>query len=1044
LKHTCALLLTLVVLCFSPSLLSQSTNATISGMVLDQSGKAIPDADLIILNEATAVQYPSKTNNVGIYTISILPPGQYRLEVSKTGFKTVIKPDVVLNVQSAISLNFTLPVGAASESITVDAGSSLVNTVDASVSTVVDQKFVENMPLNGRSFQDLISMTPGVVTQSPQASSSIGFRGDFSINGQRTESNYYTIDGVSGNVSAGNGQGTAQAAAGGAISASTALGTTQSLLSVDALQEFRVESSTYAAEFGRSPGGQLVFLTRSGTKTLHGSAFDYLRNNFFDANDWFNDHNDVPPTALRQNDFGGTLGGPVWIPGLSSARQALFFFFSYEGLRLTQPQAASTQFVPDNYLRSAAPIALQPFLNAFPQPTHGPQDQDFGSQSSPNLATFIKPYSLPSSIDSTSIRVDHALNQKLALFFRYAYAPSGSTTRTLSTVTNTIVDTTTYTFGATSQLRDNFANEFRVGFATSKSAIQRGLDSFGGAQTLDLASAIGFDSSAGSTPAATVQLSFAGIGTTNIQIANRQNHADQWNVTDAVSLTTGKHSLKFGIDYRHYTAPLNPPSLFANTGFNNVQAVLSNKTSTLNLQRYLSSTPVMNEIAAYAQDQWKLSTGLTLSLGVRWEADPPPTEANGNDAYTVLGNIGSPATLTLAPRGTRLWKTSWYNFAPRLGVAWIAHPDPQWQTVIRAGGGAFFDSLDQIATNGFESVGFYALKSYANSPLPVTDAQTDFAVSVTPPYSAPIYAFPSHLQLPYTLQWNTSLEQSFGKAQSLSLSYVGANGRRLPATQQMSISAFNPNIGTLLYLAPGITSNFQSLQLKFQRTLTHGINVLTSYTWAHNIDFGSNAAALSQVRGNSDYDVRHNLQGGVSWEIPRVIGHSRIVQVLSDEWGFDGRVLIRSAFPVTLSGNLITDPSTGIQYYGNVNLIEGQPIYLYNSAFPGRREVNKGAFVAASSGTGTAPRNFVRAFGESQLNTAIRRSFPLSQRISLNFRVEAFNILNHPNFGYVDPTLTDITFGQATKMLNASLGTVSSLYQQGGPRSMQFALSLHF
>jgi hypothetical protein len=237
---------------------SQTTNATISGGVTDPSGNFILDANVEIANDATGVVYSARTNGSGMYLVPILPPGHYHVQVSKPGFKTIIKADVILNVQSAIALNFVLPVGATSESITVDATSSLINTTEVSVSTVIDQKFVENIPLNGRSFQDLISMTPGVVTQNPQAGGSIQYQGDFSINGQRTESNYYMIDGVSANTGPGSPNGSAQAGTTGSISASTSLGTTQTLISIDALQEFRISSSSYSAEYGRTPGGDLA------------------------------------------------------------------------------------------------------------------------------------------------------------------------------------------------------------------------------------------------------------------------------------------------------------------------------------------------------------------------------------------------------------------------------------------------------------------------------------------------------------------------------------------------------------------------------------------------------------------------------------------------------------------------------------------------------------------------------------------------------------------------------------------------------------------
>jgi Carboxypeptidase regulatory-like domain len=198
-------LLLLLVLCLvAPCVLSQSTSATISGGITDPTGNFITGASVLIVNDETGILYSVRSNSSGMYFVPILPPGHYHLQISKQGFKTIIKPDVVLNVQSAVALNFVLPIGATSQSITVEAGSSLLNTTDATVSTVIDRKFVENIPLNGRSFQDLISMTPGVVTQSPQTQyQAPGQNGDFSVNGQRTESNNYSVDGVSGNISAG-------------------------------------------------------------------------------------------------------------------------------------------------------------------------------------------------------------------------------------------------------------------------------------------------------------------------------------------------------------------------------------------------------------------------------------------------------------------------------------------------------------------------------------------------------------------------------------------------------------------------------------------------------------------------------------------------------------------------------------------------------------------------------------------------------------------------------------------------------------------------
>jgi Carboxypeptidase regulatory-like domain/TonB-dependent Receptor Plug Domain len=1037
--------LLLIVAFLVPSyLVSQSTSATISGGITDPAGNFIVGASVDIANDETGVLYSVRTNSSGMYFVPILPPGHYHVQVSKQGFKTIIKSDVVLNVQSAIALNFVLPIGATSESVTVEAGSSLLNTTDASVSTVVDRKFVQNMPLNGRSFQDLISMTPGVVTQSPQTTNqTVGFNGDFSVNGQRTESNYYTVDGVSGNILAGNGNGGPQAAVSGALGGATALGTTQSLVSVDALQEFRVVSSTYSAEYGRTPGGQFSLVTRSGTNIFHGSAFDYLRNNFFDANDWFNNHYGTPISALRQNDFGGTFGGPLRIPHLYNGKNKSFLFGSYEGLRLTQPQAASIQYVPDTNLRKSAALELQPILNAFPLPSSN--GVDYGT-----LAQFIAPYSLPGKIDSTSVRWDQTFASKHSLFFRYGYTPSFTSSRSLSQLLKTHIDTQTYTFGVTSQPSRSITNELRIGYARGDSTHQSSLDSFGGASPINLAQTMG----AGGYPNAEpiFELIFPGVGTSALETTNASNRSRQWNVVDALSWSLGHHQIKFGADYRRFRAPTAPVTPIVEGLFETSQSLENNSANLLILENTLSSEPILNETAFFAQDEWRATPRLNLSMGLRWEIDPPPTGGDGRDAYTVQGSTSNPSTLALAPLGTPLWKTSWYNFAPRLGVAWTAHNQPGRETIVRAGLGVFFDTGNQEAIKGFQGVGFLAYNILTNQPLPATASQLDFTPNANPPYtSASVYAFPPHFQLPYTLEWNVSLQQALGRAQALTFSYVASNGRRLIQEQQLSLSSLNSNFGTVYYYPNGVTSNYQALQVQFQRSINRGVHALGSYTWSHSLDYGSNNAALPLMRGNSDFDVRNNFQGGLSWDLPDA-SKNKMAGAFLNDWGVDGRLNAREGFPITLNGNLLTDPTNGSQYYSGVNYYPLRSIYLYGSQYPGGRVLNGGAnneinpaFTApAGTTSGNAPRNFVRGFGATQINLAARKEFPLTEGFRLQFRAETFNLLNHPNFGYVDPTLSDATFGQATKMLNQSLGTVSSLYQQGGPRSMQFALKLVF
>jgi hypothetical protein len=1033
--------------------LAQSTDATISGVVVDPAGKVIPDAAIEIVNDATGVHYSSETNGAGIYAVTILPPGQYRIQVSKIGFKTLIKPDVILNVQSAVALNFTLPIGATSESITVEAGSPAINTTDGSVSTVIDEKFVENIPLNGRSFQDLILLTPGIVTNTPQQTSGLGGSGEFSVNGQRTESNSYTVDGVSANT------GAAFFVTGGAPSgslpASTALGTTQALVSVDALQEFRVESSTYSAEYGRNPGGQFAMVTRSGTNDWHGSVFDYFRNDALDANSWFND-NTVPITpksAERQNDFGGTFGGPASIPRIYNGKNKTFFFFSYEGLRLVQPQDVTINAVPDLTLRQSAPAPLDQVLNAFPLPT--PNTPSLGG----GLAEYVGGWSTPSQLDSVSLRLDHAIGDHTRIFFRYSQTPSKSVSRgnsqlngtgyeSPSVVTASSYEPRTFTLGVTSELPGRLSNDLRANLTTNVNHSLVTTDSFGGATPVDLGQLQGV----GTQPAYTVDVSlYSGSYALGILEGGEIGSQRQWAVVDTLGALRGNHNFKFGIDWRRLTPTVNPGSPYVSYLYFSDASVVANSVGYGFAESSTAFYPVYANFSAFIQDEWHATPHLNVSLGLRWEINPAPGAARGLMPYTVSG-LEDLSTLALAPQGTPLWNTAWYNLAPRLGFAYIANPEAGHELVLRGGGGVFFDTGQQTGSYGFDGPGFAAYNFFGTengtaAGFPVAPSEVNPPIVNPPvaPYNSPIYANPSHLELPYTFQWNASLEQEFGKTQSFTISYVGANARKLLEEADIGSPPLNPQLGTNLYLFKnGLTSSYHALQAKVQRQISQGLQVLASYTWSHALDFGSYNTAFPYERGNSDQDVRQNLTAAASYDLP-AIGRSTLSSALLHQWGVDGRFTARTGFPVTLDGYGVTDPRTGEFYWGGLNVVPQTPLYVYSPQFPGGRSINPAAFsLPPTNQYGNAPRNFVRGFGAEQIDFALRRQFNILDKLHGQFRAEGFNLLNHPNFGTINPYYGNSQFGQATATLAQSLGVLSPLYQMGGPRSVQLALRLTF
>ena len=1037
------------------SLFAQSPNGNINGLVSDPSSAAVVGAEIVAVNDVTGVQYTTKTNNEGIYVLPNLPPGPYRVQVSKIGFKTLIKPDITLNVQDSLSINFTLLVGAFHEIVTVQGGARLVNTESAAVSTVVDEKYVQNMPLNGRSFQDLILLTAGTVSQTPQASGSVPFgvgagqTGEFSVNGQRTESNYYTVDGVSANVGAATGNLMTQTAgASGSLPGATTFGTTQALVSVDALQEFRVQSSTYSAEYGRNPGGQFAFETKSGTNQWRGTAYDYLRNGVVDAQDWFNDYFGTPAPALRQNDFGGTLGGPVRIPGVYNGRDKTFFFISYEGLRLVSPQPASITYVPDNALRASVPADLQPVLNAFPVP-NGADDTANG------FAQYIASWSNPSSLDSTGLRFDHVVNGKLSLFFRFSDTGANSANRGTGTSTPAVHSVSastlrTFTAGAISLFSRRFSNDFRLNYSSNRTTLNQAIEAFGGNTPVSIQQLLGLDAHA------VIQFLYGGYSAalSYVQSFGTQR---QWNLVDTVSLGLGRHQFKMGADYRRL-APFafdGAPGVGVGYFYFSKPSVQTNSADLVDSAIQAPAYPLYTNFSAFAQDEWRVSQDLSLSIGVRLEVNPAPGVTRGLKPYTVQGS--GPNTWALAPQGTPLWQTTWYNLAPRVGAAYILRDAPGRETVVRGGVGVFFDTGQQLGSWGFNGPGFLAQGPYQVGSFPIPPAIPTLMNPPVAPYQSIPLAFTPHLQLPYTVQWNASIEQGLGKSQALTISYVGSHGARLLKEVWVS-TPDNPNSAFFEFVQNGLTSDYAALQTQFRRRLDQGLTALGSYTWSHCFDYGSGNYFFGAQRGNCDFDVRHNVSTALSYDLPNV-GHNRFLRSMLHDWGLDDRFTARTAFPITLQGNFLAGPD-GQFYYGSLDLVPGQPVYLYgaNCALilqglddlnpgqkcPGGRALNPEAFVPVNSGLGTAPRNSARGFGAWQMDFALRRDFPIHERLKLQFRAEAFNIFNHPNFGTINQYLGQKEFGQATATLANSLGVLSPLYQMGGPRSMQFALKLVF
>jgi hypothetical protein len=1035
--------LLICVLFFASGLLF-AQNAEVSGVVRDSSQAAIPNAEVEIESTVTHVKWDTRANGSGVYTAASLPPDTYRLTVRAPGFAQQVVEPLKVDVAAKVSLDVTLKVGNEAQTISVNASGLQINTTDGTVSTVIDRKFVENIPLNGRSFQSLLTAVPGVTVVPSNRGQ--GFGGELTVNGMRTEANYYTVDGVSVNTGAAPSTPGWGAGFAGSTPSQSVLGTTQSLISIEALQELRAATSTYSAEYGRTPGGQFSFSSRSGSNDLHGSVFDYFRNDALDATDWFTRNAGLEKPRTRQNDFGGTFGGPVRIPKVYNGQDRTFFFFSYEGLRLRSPQSAVTTVVPGPTMRTTAPNELRQFLNAFPISSQA-EDPTTG------LAPYIAAYSNPSSLDATSVRIDHSFSDRIKFFARYSNSPSSTESRSANDLANVTRYTGTVnsgTTGLTWLISPRFVNDLRFNMTNTRQVSASTIDSFGGATSFSTAGLPGYPGTPGDWLDFYLYYDLRAYYATSTQSIDQR----QANIVDTMTASLGRHSFKFGFDFRriHSVQPL--PGVYSFPMYFDPSELYANSPDWSALEKFSGAiSPVYYNYSSFLQDEWKVNDRLSLSLGVRWDINPAPHDASGNNPYTVT-QLNDLATTTIAPRGTALWATRFGNVSPRLGFAYRLGRSTAHQSVIRGGFGTYYDMGNVAGSMGYFGLGIAALEGGSGTPFPFTQSAVDaLSVSAASPYNFSVYGFDPHLRSPYSRQWNVAFEQGLGAHQTLTVNYVGSQGKNLLATRSTDPSTLgNENfaLGQGLYtITNDASSNYNGLQVRYQQTLNHGLQLLGSYTWSHAIDNASSNFLLDYLqRGDSSYDIRHNAQISLTYALPSV--GTGFVRSVTKDWGIDARASLRSALPVDIvTGQTFLSNGSSVSLHPN--RVSGQPLYLTDGGAPGGRLVNFNAFSPATDADGNpvegnVGRNAARAFNAVQADVAVRRDFSLTERLRLQFRMEAFNIFNHPIFGsvYGDMSLGADNFGRAYNLQNSQLGGLNSLYQVGGPRSLQASIKLHF
>lgn len=1012
--------------------------AELSGVVLDPSGAAIPNAQVAATRIDTGTRRTAASNDSGHYQVVGLDPGSYRVEVQAGGFQLLRQEGVVLEIGQRARADFRLTLGPSEQSVVVTGRVPLVNFENGSLGSVVSRDFLERLPLNGRTVQTLIALTPGVVMTRTDSSE----LGQFSANGQRTNANYVTVDGVGANIGVSPNASAGQAAA-GSLPGVGVTGGLNGLVSVDALQEMRILTSSYAPEYGRSPGAQIAIVTRSGGNEFHGAMFEYFRNDALDANDWLANRSALGKAALRQHNFGGVFGGPL-------VRNKAFFFGSYEGLRLRLPQTGVTD-VPSIAARESAPAAIRPYLEAFPIPN--------GPVAASGFASYSVRYSDPTTQDAGSLRTDYAVNDRWTVFGRYNEAPSQTVQRgvfatTLNTLVTTSLDFRTVTLGSTWTPSPRTTVETRFNWSQTEGGSFYRNDDLGGAVVLP-DSAL-FPASAPLEEALFFFNLNGGLNSRFTRGKLTNNFQRQVNATGSVSWSASTHQWKVGVDYRRLTPEYGVRGYLMNAIFAGVTGALSGNVSSVTVGAHAGHLyPVFANYSAYAQDVWRAARRLTITYGVRWEVNPAPSESQGRCA-AVVSNLENPSSLALAPSCTPLWETERWNFAPRGGVAWHVRGSTGFETILRGGVGLFYDLGSGIAAQAYTGgYPFFTSRALRNVAFPLDATQSaPPELNLNPPYST-IYAFDPDLKLPRVWQWSAAVEQSLGAHQALTIGYAGAVGRKLLRTDTL----YKPNadFGTVYVTRNNATSDYHSLQVQYQRRMSASLSAQASYTWSHSLDTASSDgfynAPIQKVdpsldRGSSNFDVRHSFASAVSYDLPfqRL---TRGMPALLGGWSLDTVVLARTATPV----NVITGTDGLLMGQTNVarpDLVLGQPLYLDDPNVPGGKRFNPAAFSIPTGRQGTLGRNVLRGFGLFQMNASLRKEIALRERIRLQLRLEGFNLLNHPSFGDPTASLQSSVFGVSTQMLARDLGGggnaggLNPLYQAGGARSLQVVCRLTF
>ena len=1013
------------VLFFAGISFAQVDRSVLSGTVADSSGRMLPQAHVSVVENATGLRRETVSDASGNYVIPQLPVGTYTVRFEHEGFAKLDFVDVQQVIGRTRMLNATLQVAGGEERIEITRASALMDHNTSAVTGLIEKEQADELPLNGRNWSSLTAFVPGAIDTGGSNQRTVRFAG------RGLDDSNFTYDGVD----AGN------------IVNQTQRQWVRLAIPLDAISEFRVDTLTATAEEGASGGAQLAVTSPSGTNRFHGRLFEYLRNNYFDAPLplWASNGETLQP--LRLNQFGGSLGGPI-------VRDKTFFFLAAEGYRQTWgypvigdiPSAALIATVP-----SSSPVYA--IVNGYPKA--GPKAL-VTPTSDPNIDLLTCECSQVVNENSAMLRLDQRFTQKTTGFMRFSYDRSVNTQPLSAAATDLQQKVSAPVNGALQLLHvfnPHLVNEVMAGFNRSTDN-QYNFSPSGIIYQIAI-----------STPSA------PGFITQNYDY-NSIYVGNSFSALDNLTWAHGRHTFKAGFEFR-YIQMNQEYGEHGKITFSTVEKLADNVVKKATLTGALPVNGLRkNNYFLYAQDEFKWRPNLVLSLGLRYTIFTLFDEKNGKANPFDFETCGPQGFCGV---GASFGQQNYGDIDPRVAFAWT--PRKAGHTVIRGGFGMYHEDgqLDDQNLPAKNEVPSFAATASSSSPLSYCPPATCATAVPFGPGTLSPNAEQRNRKDTYVEQWSLSVQQELPANFVSTFSYLGSHGVHLLDTNVVNL--INPATGIAQYpaFAPAIgwrgsigMSSYNALTVSLRRAFSSGLLVAANYSWAHEIDNGSNgsgdgdeispqnALCLACDRASGAWDSRHVVNGNAVYELPFGIGKPMLNQrgiasTIAGNWQLTTTALARTGFPVNVlmpSSYTAPDGASGTE---RPDLVADVPLTL-----PGGRTVaqwiNPAAFAYPAGEFGTAPRNLLRGPGTWQLDLGAGKTFPLWERGRLEFRSEFYNIFNHPQLG--PPLATcDLTspsqrscqsgFGSITTTVNTAVSPVTPV-GSGTPREMQFALRFEF